>query len=231
MIDSYEILVTSFITSIPIIAVALIFYFLFKNAFHSYIKMKSYESDKYRLDLESEIYKLNKKISSTEERFNSANKLIIEGNTKSSIAGTDFLERIGADKNMSIKDKSVFVLTPLNPDFNEDFEWVENAFRKHKYVCSKGNDVKVQSNLLSHIIKEMLASKFVVANIGGRNPNVFYELGIAHALGKDVILISRSVDDITFDLSSSQIIIFNTEEQLSSSIDEWLVSTLESKIS
>ncbi|TOB98789.1 hypothetical protein CGJ93_24475, partial [Vibrio parahaemolyticus] len=74
------------------------------------------------------------------------------------------------------------------------------------------------------------SSKLVVANISGRNPNVFYELGIAHALGKDVILISRSEKDITFDLSSSQIIIYQDKEDLNSSINEWLVSLLESKL-
>jgi len=40
----------------------------------------------------------------------------------------------------------------------------------------------------------------VVCDCSGRNPNVFYEIGIAHSLGKDVILITRSADDIPFDL-------------------------------
>jgi hypothetical protein len=43
-------------------------------------------------------------------------------------------------------------------------------------------------------------AKVVVCDCTGKNPNVFYEIGIAHTLGKDVILITQSKDDIPFDL-------------------------------
>ena len=40
----------------------------------------------------------------------------------------------------------------------------------------------------------------VVCDCSDRNPNVFYEIGIAHTLGKEVVLITQSKDDIPFDL-------------------------------
>jgi len=42
----------------------------------------------------------------------------------------------------------------------------------------------------------------------GRNPNVFYEVGYAHALGKTVILLTRNTDDIPFDLKHYPHIIY-----------------------
>ena len=44
-------------------------------------------------------------------------------------------------------------------------------------------------------------SKVVVCDLTGRNANVFYETGIAHALGREVVLITQSEHDIPFDLA------------------------------
>jgi hypothetical protein len=43
-------------------------------------------------------------------------------------------------------------------------------------------------------------SHLVIADCTGRNPNVFYEIGIAHTLGREVILITQNDADIPFDL-------------------------------
>jgi hypothetical protein len=40
----------------------------------------------------------------------------------------------------------------------------------------------------------------VIADLSSRNPNVFYETGIAHALGREVVQIAQSIEDIPFDL-------------------------------
>ncbi|MBT9132343.1 MAG: hypothetical protein DDT32_00931 [Syntrophomonadaceae bacterium] len=48
-----------------------------------------------------------------------------------------------------------------------------------------------------HIIAR---ARVVICDCSGRNPNVFYEVGIAHALGREVILITQSENDIPFDL-------------------------------
>ncbi|WP_217989549.1 hypothetical protein [Sphingomonas lenta] len=43
-------------------------------------------------------------------------------------------------------------------------------------------------------------SRVVICDCTGRNPNVFYEAGIAHTLGREVILITQNGQDIPFDL-------------------------------
>jgi hypothetical protein len=45
-----------------------------------------------------------------------------------------------------------------------------------------------------------IASLFATPCRTGRNPNVFYEIGIAHTLGREVILITQNAEDIPFDL-------------------------------
>jgi nucleoside 2-deoxyribosyltransferase len=46
-----------------------------------------------------------------------------------------------------------------------------------------------------------LSASLTVADCTGRNPNVFYEIGLAHALGKPVILITQNSEDIPFDVT------------------------------
>jgi hypothetical protein len=50
--------------------------------------------------------------------------------------------------------------------------------------------------------------RFAIADCTGRNPNVMYELGIAHTLGKPVFMLSQSTDDLPFDIQSRRVIIY-----------------------
>lgn len=63
-------------------------------------------------------------------------------------------------------------------------------------------------DIMEDIWKTIVNSKIIIADITGRNPNVFYELGIAHTLGKTVILITQNEDDIPFDLNRYRHIIY-----------------------
>lgn len=61
-----------------------------------------------------------------------------------------------------------------------------------------------------HIIEEIwtaiVSAILIIADCSGRNPNVFYEIGLAHAIGKPVILITRDEEDVPFDLHHRQYI-------------------------
>jgi hypothetical protein len=56
------------------------------------------------------------------------------------------------------------------------------------------------------------AAKVLVAELTSRNPNVFYELGIAHALKKPVVLVSSNEGDVPFDLKHIRVIIYDTTD-------------------
>jgi hypothetical protein len=49
-------------------------------------------------------------------------------------------------------------------------------------------------------------SSIVIVDFSGRNPNVFYEAGIAHTLGKNVIPITQRIEDIPFDLRHHRVL-------------------------
>ena len=65
-----------------------------------------------------------------------------------------------------------------------------------------------------------MSSSIVIANLNGRNANVYYELGIAHAIGKPVILITSEANftEIPFDLQSNKLIIYKNNDGLRKSL-------------
>jgi hypothetical protein len=72
-------------------------------------------------------------------------------------------------------------------------------------------------------------AKVLVAELTEKNANVFYELGLAHAIGKPVVLIADNLTDIPFDLQSLRVIIYDKNDpawgtELKASITESLVS-------
>lgn len=81
---------------------------------------------------------------------------------------------------------------------------------KRKYSGTE----KIRYLLLTHIITSILQSNIIIANINGRNPNVFYELGICHAIGKSVILILQSKKELPFDVINKNIIFYKNLDDL-----------------
>jgi hypothetical protein len=75
--------------------------------------------------------------------------------------------------------------------------------------CWRVDEVAGPGSITTDIINGVLDSTFLIADLTTQNPNVFYELGIAHTLGKEVILTCQSVEDVPFDIRSSRVIIYD----------------------
>ena len=62
--------------------------------------------------------------------------------------------------------------------------------------------------VLDEIWKQILGARFVVADLTGRNANVAYEVGLAHALGKPIVLLTQDENDIPFDLRTRRVLFY-----------------------
>jgi DNA-binding CsgD family transcriptional regulator len=71
------------------------------------------------------------------------------------------------------------------------------------------DDLNLPSTIINDIWDSIQKSKIILADLTGQNANVFYELGLAHASSKPVILIAQSIEDIPFDLRALRIIIYD----------------------
>jgi nucleoside 2-deoxyribosyltransferase len=63
--------------------------------------------------------------------------------------------------------------------------------------------------IMDQVWRGIRSAKVLVAELTSKNPNVFYELGLAHALNKPVVLVSSNEDDVPFDLRHIRVIVYD----------------------
>lgn len=176
-----------------------------------------------RESFEKRIYELTDRLMSKDERWRDLNHLILESKgahrefyaSDARIQKNSFLEASGLKPgDFEIEEDLVFVLTPFNSKFDTDYRAIADVCGEVGLRCVRGDEEYIRGDILAHILKHIAKARVVVANINGRNPNVFYELGIAHALGKPALILSQTVDDIPFDLRTRQLVIYKTKSDL-----------------
>jgi nucleoside 2-deoxyribosyltransferase len=103
----------------------------------------------------------------------------------------------------------VFVLMPFDEEFRDVYELgIKAVCQGLRYRCERVDEMDFNDSILSQIYKSIQAADVVVADMTDRNPNVFYEVGYAHALQKEVILLTQRASDIPFDLKVHNHIIY-----------------------
>lgn len=94
----------------------------------------------------------------------------------------------------------VFVIMPFTDDFFESYEMIKEHF-SDDFEFSHAGDEDNQQNILADIIPPIYSADIVLADLTGLNPNVMYELGIAHSFNKKTIMITRDkLSSLPFDL-------------------------------
>ena len=95
----------------------------------------------------------------------------------------------------------VFVITPFANDFLALYDALKERFI-NSYEFTNAGDLDNQQNILKDIVVGIHSADVIIADLTGLNPNVFYELGLAHAMDKKVIIITQDIDELPFDIKS-----------------------------
>lgn len=105
----------------------------------------------------------------------------------------------GTEKSQEATD--VFVAMPFEAGLESVYrQHIKPVIEKLSLKVRRGDDFFAPGSIIEDIWAAIAASKLVVADCTARNPNVFYEIGIAHTLGRPVILLTQEVADLPFDL-------------------------------
>jgi len=103
----------------------------------------------------------------------------------------------------------VFVVMPLSSDFDDVYKLgIKPACEEAGAYAERVDEQIFEESILQRIYNQISKADVIVSDMTGRNPNVFYETGYAHALGKPVVLLTRTADDIPFDLKHYPHIIY-----------------------
>lgn len=100
-----------------------------------------------------------------------------------------------------------FVIMPFDSEFDPIYEeLIRRVFVEVGYDVQRADDIESQQNILKDVVSAIHRSDLIVADLTSMNPNVFYELGLAHAFKKPVILITQSIEEVPFDLRSQRLL-------------------------
>ncbi len=88
-------------------------------------------------------------------------------------------------------------------------EVIRPVCEKSGFDVHRADDVFRPGIILQDIINSLLDSDLVIAEVTPPNPNVFYELGYAHALAKPTVLLARRGGELPFDISGYRVIFYD----------------------
>ena len=107
-----------------------------------------------------------------------------------------------------------FVMMPFAPPLGGYYETIyKPAIEKAGLQAVRADaDIFGAGKIMNQVWAGIRAAKVLVAELTQRNPNVFYELGLAHALRKPVVLVSSNEEDVPFDLHHIRVIYYDVSD-------------------
>ena len=125
-----------------------------------------------------------------------------------------------------------FVISPFGEPFDEYYEKIyKPAITKADLKPIRADEVYGTNAIIEDIFEQIVNAKLVICEATGKNPNVNYELGVAHALQKPAIIITQSIHDVPFDYRHLRVITYdqskvNWAEMLQSAVAKTILSVL-----
>lgn len=166
---------------------------------------------------ESFVYEAQEKLLSTPVRFTESNHLFLSYNgvlhLSNSLRDNSFFQNLGIDPTqLSVKPNKVMCLMPFHERFDKTRNHIQEVCEREGFTFVRSDDQFETGNLLRQIVRHILEAQVIVALLDGKSPNVTYEIGIANALGKPVILIAKlsQKNEVPEDLRPERLVLYKT---------------------
>lgn len=106
-----------------------------------------------------------------------------------------------------------FILMPFGEWFDKYFSGIYiPACKDAGFEPIRADGLFTTGSVMEQIWEQIKNSKVLLAELSGKNPNVFYELGLAHAIRKPVIFVTSNLDDVPFDLRHLRVVVYDVRE-------------------
>jgi hypothetical protein len=188
------------------------------------------------------------------ERLAAAGLVKITDEIRGPLAPTELIEKVQLALNISLTELSkntpesiivnpvfgradtiksmpeVFILMPFTEDLQPVYEdHIKKICSGSGLTVARADDFFAAESVISDIWSAIVNCQIVIADCTGRNPNVFYEIGIAHTIGRPTILITQNIEDVPFDLRHIRCIVYSYTPRGMNTFNENLSRTLETE--
>jgi hypothetical protein len=142
---------------------------------------------------------------------------------KTQLTETDLFPK----QQFKVDDKLCFILMPFNRKYDSVYDNViKPAVGIVGLRAKRADDIFNVKPIIHDIWEYINKARLLIANLSGKNPNVFYEVGLSHALNKKVILITQRMDDVPFDLRHLRCIVYEDSMDGAGKLKDALIQTI-----
>jgi hypothetical protein len=154
--------------------------------------LKAFDADKISFQVESK---------NLAEKQGKGARHLIEAEIKSDgQVGREFLD-------------SCFVLMPFGEWYDTYYrEIFSPACKEAGFEPIRADGVFTTGSVIEQIWEQINNAQVLIADLTGKNPNVFYELGLSHGISKPVVLLAAQLEDVPFDLRHLRTIIYDIRD-------------------
>lgn len=102
-----------------------------------------------------------------------------------------------------IEKNRCFFIMPFADDFDIVYGELKSLLGKDGYVCTRVDEIAGSTPIINKILTELLKAQFIIVDLTNCNPNVFYELGIAHTFkdAENIFLLKQKGASVPFDIT------------------------------
>ena len=134
----------------------------------------------------------------------------------------------GKPKELTTSDYDIFMAMPFRDELAPVYEdHIKKVVERAKLKIVRGDDFFTANSVMEDVWSAICSARIVIAECTDRNPNVFYEIGMAHTIGKPIILITQNSDDVPFDLQHIRYIRYDYNPRGMKSFEASLKRTIE----
>jgi len=113
-----------------------------------------------------------------------------------------------APPDLTVEQDLATVMMPFDAGFSATHSAIKAACVDSGLRCIRADDIWDHSTIIQDIFNLIVKARVVIVDFSGKNPNVMYETGIAHTLGKLVVPITRSLEDVPFDIKHHRVLTY-----------------------
>ena len=104
-----------------------------------------------------------------------------------------------------------FVIMPFSSEFNFVRNVIRQTVESYGFRYDRADERFITEPLAARIQEQIATADLIIADLTGKNPNVFYEVGYAAAIGKRIVHIAQSAAELPFDVKHLRTFIYSNQ--------------------